>query len=256
MKVTVCAMRDGEAEFKEDWDGLLAHVKEQKSDLVLLPEVPFAPWPMWTDNVDQSVWLASVEAHDVWIGRLEEFAPAVVLGTKAVIANGENHNDGFVWDVEKGSRFAHRKYYLPNEPGFWEATWYRRGDKSFEAIDSGEAKVGFQICTELWFTEHSRNYAKQGVHIIAAPRATELSSADKWLAGGRAAAVMSGAYCLSSNRIGTDINGLEWGGHAWVIDPDGEVLGVTTEAEPFLTVEIDLAKAEAAKQGYPRDILE
>ena len=252
MKVTVCAMRDGEADFKEDWEALVAHVLEEKSDLVLLPEVPFAPWPMYTDEVDQAIWEASVEAHDVWIGRLEELAPAVVLGTRASIEHGENHNDGFVWDVDGGSRFAHRKYYLPNEPGFWEASWYRRGEKSFEAVMTGKVNVGFQICTELWFTEHSRTYARQGVHILAAPRATEFSSADKWVAGGRAAAVMSGAYCLSSNRVGSS-EGVEWGGHAWVIDPNGEVLGVT---EKFLSVEIDLAKAENAKTSYPRDVLE
>jgi hypothetical protein len=37
-----------------------------------------------------------------------------------------------------------------------------------------------------------------------------------------------------------------------LIDPDGSVLGVTSHAEPFLTVEVDLDQAVRAKRTYPR----
>jgi N-carbamoylputrescine amidase len=92
---------------------------------------------------------------------------------------------------------------------------------------------------------------------FSAPRATGLTSADKWLAGGRAAAVMSGAYCLSSNRAGTDSAGFEWGGHGWIIEPEeGDVLAVTSPDRPFATVDIDLEVAALAKQTYPRYVTE
>ncbi len=42
------------------------------------------------------------------------------------------------------------------------------------------------------------------------------------------------------------------GGFGWIIDPDGMVLATTSEKEPFITVEIDLEKAELAKGTYPR----
>ncbi len=112
------------------------------------------------------------------------------------------------------------------------------------------------ICSDLWFAEHARGYARQGVHILANPRATERSSVDKWIAGGRAIAVMSGAFCLSSNRAGAGQGGVEFGGGGWVIDPNGNLLGLTTDAQPFVTVEIDPALAEAAKKTYPRDVKE
>jgi N-carbamoylputrescine amidase len=41
-----------------------------------------------------------------------------------------------------------------------------------------------------------------------------------------------------------------------MIGPDGDVLGVTTDDEPFITLEIDLGAAEAAKLTYPRDVKE
>jgi len=83
-----------------------------------------------------------------------------------------------------------------------------------------------------------------------------MASADKWLAGGRAAAVMCGAFCLSSNRGGLDINGMEWAGQGWIIEPDGEILGLTSLEDPFVTVDIDLQTAEKAKKTYPRYVLE
>jgi N-carbamoylputrescine amidase len=84
-----------------------------------------------------------------------------------------------------------------------------------------------------------------------------MASSGKWLAGGRAAAVMSGAFCLSSNRSGIDATGFEWGGHGWIIEPEeGDVLAVTDRGQPFVTVDIDLAVADTAKRTYPRYVTE
>ena len=117
------------------------------------------------------------------------------------------------------------------------------------------AKIGFLICTELWFGVHACEYAMQGIDLLVCPRATGLSSIDKWIAGGRTAAVAAGAYCLSSNFSKTDGKGNEWGGTGWIIEPEeGQVLGITSSNLPFLTMEIDLNASKNAKQTYPRYI--
>lgn len=65
--------------------------------------------------------------------------------------------------------------------------------------------------------------------------------------------MVAGAFGLSSNRAGPGpTGGFDWAGRGWVVDPDGEVLGVTSAGEPFLTLEVDPAEAEAAKSSYPR----
>lgn len=250
MKVTVCQLNDDRERFEQDWIGLLAHVEAQRSDCLLLPEMPFSPWLHWTDAASTAQWAESMQAHDRYINRLAEMGDSVVLGSRPVL-DGERHNEGFIWD---GSyRPAHRKVYLPDEPGFFEGTWYRPGGPEFNVAQAGELNVGYLICSELWFMQHCLDYARQGIHILATPRATELGSVDKWIAGGRTAAVVAGAFSLSSNRCGK-ANGVEFGGAGWIIDPDGEVLGVTSAEEPFVTVEIDPAQAEAAKKSYPRYI--
>jgi N-carbamoylputrescine amidase len=255
MKITVCELHDDLPSLEEDWEALVKHVKKKKSDLVLLPEMAFYPWLAVTDKVETAEWHKAVNAHQGWLARLYQLSPAVVLGTFPIFEEDTPYNEAFVWTGESGLIPTHRKVYLPDEPGFWEATWYRRGEKTFEGIATDAGKVGFMVCTEMWFTEHAREYARQKVQIIATPRATELSSADKWIAGGRATAVMGGAFCISSNRTGNH-KGIDWGGHGWVIDPNGEVLGVTSKEEPCLTIKVDLKKADKAKKTYPRYVSE
>ena len=223
-----------------------------QSELVLLPEMPFYPWIAATKPFATEKWEAAVEAHSSWLKRMSDLAPALVLSSRPV---AQRRNEGFIWDEESGYRPVHDKYYLPDEAGFWEATWYARGDLDFSVAQAGAARMGFAICTEIWFTEHARAYARQGIHLLACPRATERSTVDKWIAGGRAAAVMAGAFCLSSNRSGEG-SGLDWGGNAWIIDPDGQVLGLTSSEDPFLTLDLNLEQAEAAKSTYPRYVSE
>jgi predicted amidohydrolase len=256
MKVTVVQLPDNPTALEAAFAELTRHTKAEGSDLVLLPEMPFYPWVGHTDKVDPAEWQAAVDAHDEWLGRLAALGADVVLGTRPVLEKDTPHNDAFVWQPGDGASFAHRKYYLPNEPGFWEATWYRRAaSPKFEAVQAGDVKVGFMICSDLWFGEHARGYARQGIHILANPRATERASLDKWLAGGRTLAVMAGAYCISSNHSG-EYEGVHFAGGGWVIDPNGVVLATTSDAQPFVTVEIYPARADAAKKTYPRDVLE
>jgi predicted amidohydrolase len=255
MKVTVCELNDDPDDFAHEWEQLAAHVKTQSSQLVLLPEMPFCPWFALTPDFEPDVWQAAVTAHEAWQERFSELAPAIVLGSRPVNREAQRLNEGFVWEKQGGYRVAHHKYYLPNEQGFWEASWYNRGEGKFTLLQCGGARIGFQICTELWSIERARLYGKEGVSIIVTPRATGKTTLDKWLAGGRASAIVSGAFSLSSNRVGSKGYSVHFGGQGWIVDPDGEVLGLTSREQPFTTVEINLNAAERAKQTYPRYVL-
>ncbi len=246
LTVTVCELR-GER-LAEDWPRLAAHVRDVGSDLVLLPEMGLAPWFGRGREFDPATWRAAVEAHDRHVGeRLGDLAPAAVLGSAPVDRGGRRLNEAFVRDADGRLRPAHHKFHLPDEEDFWEASWYERGDGDFALVPAGPAAVGFLICTELWFGHHARAYGEAGAHLLAVPRCTPRETLDKWLAGGRTAAVVAGAYALSSNH-GDE----RFGGPGWVVDPDGDVLALTSREEPFVSVEVDLDAAEAAKATYPR----
>lgn len=257
MKVTVCELRNDSAGLELDWPALVEHVRSEKSELVLLPEMAFHPWLAGTNLIDPELWQGAVSAHDLWIGRLSELAVRVVIGTRPVIQNKKRLNQGYIWQSDTGYRPVHAKYYLPDEESYWEASWYDRGDRDFNVVQIDGLNIGFLICTELWFAAHAREYMLQGIDLLVCPRATPKSSVGKWLTGGRTAAVISGAYCMSSNFCGSSIEGSEFGGTGWVIEPEeGNVLGTTSPDQPFLTVEIDLEIARNAKHTYPRYVKE
>jgi N-carbamoylputrescine amidase len=66
---------------------------------------------------------------------------------------------------------------------------------------------------------------------------------------------MSGAFSLSSNRSGSN-NAVDFGGRGWVIDPNGNVLATTDDKNPVVTLGIDPAGADGAKETYPRYVEE
>ncbi len=257
MKVTVCELPNRPDELSQQWQRLCRHTHSAQSDLVLLPEMPFYPWLAASQHADPNRWRQAVDIHRRWLARLVELGAATVVGTRPAIRDNRPVNEGFVWSPQNGAVRAHTKYYLPEERGFWEASWYRRGSKRFETVPCGEVTVGFLICSELWFGEHARDYGRQGAHIIVCPRATPAASSDKWLAGGRTAAVVSGAYCISSNLCGTMGHIVDFGGTGWIIEPEeGTVLKTTSRQDPFVTMDIDPTWADRAKNTYPRYILD
>jgi N-carbamoylputrescine amidase len=86
------------------------------------------------------------------------------------------------------------------------------------------------------------------VQVILSPRATAAATTAKWLSVGMVAAVRSGAFSLSSNRV--DPTGA-CGGVGWIIDPYGNILARTSVDAPFATVDIDLSASTAARDDYP-----
>ena len=245
IRVTACELR-GER-IAEDWRALVEHVRRERSDLVLLPEMGLAPWFARQREFDAGAWRAAVDAHTRHIAeRLADVGEAGVLGAAPIERDRRRLNEAFVADAD-GVRGAHLKYHLPDEEDFWEASWYERGDGRFEPTEAAGARVGFLVCTEMWFGNRARAYGEQGVQLLTIPRCTPRESLDRWLAGGRTAAIVAGAYALSSNH-GDE----RFGGQGWIVDPDGDVVAVTSPEEPFVTAEIDLAAADAAKRTYPR----
>ena len=259
MRVTVCELvnRDREA-FEAAWWALAAHVVESDSELLLLPEMPFSRWLAAQPTVDAPRWAASVRAHEQRLTELPPLGAATLCSTRPVgPAAGQRFQQSVV--RTPGGAFlqpTHRKCLLPEEPGWHESRWYRHGPREFLPIACGSTRLGFLVCTELWFTEHARAYGRDGAEVLLTPRATDLGTLDRWLAAGRVACIVAGAFGLSSNFSGPSESGHTWGGGGWVIDPNGEVLATTSRAQPFVTVDIDLAQARAARSTYPRYVVE
>lgn len=177
MKVTVCEFPD-ERRLKESaWSRLSRHCKDSQTEIVVLPEMPFCDWAMFmSKDVDLEGWREAVSLHDAQIEKMEELGGASVLSTRPIEVAGNRLNQAFAWIPSDGYIGGHCKYYLPDEPDGWEATWFQQGDLNFSPLDVHNIRVGFQICTELLFSDTSREIGKAGAHLIAAPRATSGST--------------------------------------------------------------------------------
>ena len=249
MKATIAQLNH--SQLKSDWAKLIDHIKANNSEFILLPEMTFSKWFCTSQNVDDTTWQNAVQSHDTWLERLPELGANIVIGTAPRNIGNKKYNVAYVWTANTGIQWIHNKTYLPNDDGYWEATWYDRAPIDFQPIIIDGINIGVMICTEIWFMQHARDYGQQGVHLIVNPRSTPYSTNDKWLACGRTTGVVAGAYCLSSNQAG-QADQVKLGGAGWITDPESVVLGITSEDEPFITVDIDLQYAESSKNEYPR----
>ena len=249
MRVTVCELPHEPDALEAAWALLRLHTRRHLSELVLLPEFAMVE-PVWQgEHFDDARWAAAQTLGDAWLERLSELHARHVMGTRPVTIAGCHYNEGYLWSAGAGLSPLRRKFFLPDEPRGREARWFDRGDAAFPAFRAGSLSFGVNICTELWALDTFPAYAAQGVQAILSPRATAAATTDKWLSVGVVAAVGSGAFSLSSNRV--DPTG-ECGGVGWIISPDGDVLARTDQYEPFATMNIDLAASVAARNDYPR----
>jgi N-carbamoylputrescine amidase len=132
----------------------------------------------------------------------------------------------------------------------------------FVTIPTAHVTIGFLIGVELFAIEPARQYRAEGVELLVAPRASLTPSLEEWIAAGRQAVSLSGAYCLSSGR--SDDSHPE-AGRGWVLAPDGELLTITTDATPIVSAIVELRRLDlsfqpasesekiAAERGSARD---
>ncbi len=253
MNVTVCELPNNWTRDDRWWEKLIAHLQDKQSDLLVLPEMPFFEWITRSQSVDMALWEKAVTTHEKWVQTLDQLPVETIIASRPTFENGRALNNGFIFTQAKGLIPVHDKYYLPDEPGYYEASWYDQGDGSFEVIEINGITIGFLICTELWFTDRAREYCARDIDILVCPRATPQSKVDIWVPGGKAAAIVSGAFCLSSNYNGPNTEVENFGGTGWIIEPErGDVLDTTSQDVPFLTLAIDINEARQAKKTYPR----
>jgi len=252
VKITVCELPDETARREAAWADLVRDLRASPTDVVVLPEMPFCEWAMFRKrHVDLAAWRTALAAHDTMMTRLGELQTGVVLASRPVELQGKRLNQAFAWTREGGYRGARAKYYLPDEPDGWEASWFDRGDREFPPASAGTVKVGFQLCTELLFSQAAWEIGQQGGQLIAAPRAT--GGHRRWPMAACLAAIMAGCFVASTNRRSYDNDA--FAGQSWLVSPEGEILLETSADSPFLTAEVDFTAVDRARQTYPRNLV-
>jgi N-carbamoylputrescine amidase len=249
MRITVCEIANDEAAYAEIWEALREHTALERSDLLLLPEFAFLPAVWNRERVDPEIWTRVTRDARQILTRLPELNCKWVVGACPATEEGKRRNQGFISSAEAGARPLRSKSYLPDEADSWERNWFDAGPADFPAFVAGQLRFGLNICTELWALDAISRYPSLAVHAIMTPRATARDTTERWISLAKTVAVRAGAFSLSSNRRHADGS---CGGIGWIIDPEGRELARTSEAEPFVTRELDLGECARAQATYPR----
>src|SRR5262249_8098213 len=126
MRVTVCELPHETHALADAWAALCEHTVAHASQLVLLPELAMLE-PVWeSEHFDAARWSAIETLNGIQLRRLPELGAEYVVGTQPANMNGRRLNQGFLWSDAAGVQTLRSKYFLPQEPGSWEATWFQR----------------------------------------------------------------------------------------------------------------------------------
>ncbi|MCK1573904.1 carbon-nitrogen hydrolase family protein [Bradyrhizobium sp. 174] len=231
------------------WCDLASGIIEAKLDILVTNELPFGPWIAAASEFDPEVAELSVERHRIGIEALKRLEIPSIISSRPVWEDKRLSNEAF--SLEEGVvKSLHSKQYFPAEIGWFESDWYATKKRDFEPHIVGGLSVGVLLCTEVMFNEHARHYRNRGAELIVVPRATG-KAVDVFRTAGAMAAIVSGCYVVSSNRVGQSPNGPTFGGKGFACAPSGELIGMTSPEKPLAIVQLDLAAVKQKQKSYP-----
>lgn len=250
MKLSICQLPDDLTLDHAAWTDLLAHLDREKPDLAVLNEMPFGAWVAREPLFDAKLASACVQSHELAVSALKGMSTAV-LSSRPVMGPQKLSNEAFL--VADGAcRPIHHKHLFPQDTGFYEDSWFSPTLPGFDVIEYRDLRIGVLLCTELMFNEWARHYRRQGANVIIAPRASGAATTRYWHIAAAMAAVVSGCYVVSSNRVSTGAGSVpNFGGCGFAYSPNAELLVETSQSRPFASVEIDLARVAEAQKRYP-----
>jgi len=249
MKVTYIESPEGLFHQSPEWELLKQQILAEQTDILVTNEMPFGKWLSAQKIYDHDDAEDSIVAHEHGIEALKSLNIPLVLSSQPVRFEGMLANEAYVLE-NNNYYFAHQKQYFPEESGFYETTWFQAATAGFNVVRTEKITIGFLLCTELMFNEWAREYRRQGAHLIVAPRATGQSYYN-WKIAASMAAIVSGCYVVSSNRVGKFDDDLIFGGKSFAFAPDGILISETTAESPVVSFELDFGKVESQQKEYP-----
>jgi N-carbamoylputrescine amidase len=237
----------------EQFDVIQRQVAEQAPELLVTNEMPFGDWSWSSPEFSRAAAERNVQMHEAGLSALRSLGVPYVISSRPMWVGSRLANEAFV--LEEGEyRVLHHKHYFPDHPGWFEAKWFHAGREGFEVAQVGGLKVGVALCTELMFNELSRAYGRAGADLIVTPRATG-TTAQNWRIAAAMAALISGSYVVSSNRVGP-MHGFDqtFGGAGMAYAPGGAALGETSAENPAFVFDLDPAVSAERRKHYPCDV--
>ena len=155
--------------------------------------------------------------------------------------SGVYYNTAFVIDADGSIAGKYRKNHIPEHP-YWEEKYYfKPGNLGFPVFTTRYAKIGIQICWDVFFPEVSRILALKGAEIIFSPTASDsVSAIQKWEKIISSNALANNVFIFRVNRVGNEKH-QQFYGKSFCVNPEGNLIcGPSNEKDSILIADIDL----------------
>ncbi len=229
---------------------MIAEAASRGSDLVVLPELWSTAYDL-EHAADHAAPLAHAPGEAGWFGRLATLARqhGVWLTGSLLEANadGRFYNCMALYSPTGELAAVYRKIHLFR---LMEEEVFLAPGQQPTLVDLPWGKTGLAICYDLRFPELFRGYALHGARLMLLPAEWPHPRREHWRTLLRARAIENQCFVAACNRVGSS-KGAAFFGASAVIGPWGETLGEADESETLLTVTVDLAEADAARQKIP-----
>ncbi|MFD1416504.1 carbon-nitrogen family hydrolase [Oceanobacillus jeddahense] len=229
----------------KEW--LEKQVKEEKPDIVVLPE-------MWTTayTLDQLDHIADLDGEPTR-SFLKELAKThqvhIIGGSFANKAGDGIYNTALVVNNKGEEIYTYDKIHLV--PMLNEPKYLTGGEKHAHVFELDGIKMGLLICYDLRFPELARELALAGAEVIYIVAEWPSARKDHWKALQLARAIENQCYVVSSNRIGS-YDGVKFCGASLVVDPWGTIIKEGSEEQEETLIEaVDISNVERIRKEVP-----
>ncbi|MGB6128648.1 MAG: carbon-nitrogen hydrolase family protein [Psychrilyobacter sp.] len=116
-------------------------------------------------------------------------------------------------------------------------------------------KIGFSICYDIWFPEHSRIMAVKGVELVCHP--SNFGGKDS-LDFSRIRALENNVFIVTCNRVGNEKGNdfdAHFRGESQVVSPKGEILKQSNDKEDIVTLNLDLSESNQKSGPMTEDLI-
>ena len=263
--------------FSEDVDSnrarnltAIENLAAEGAQVVVLSELHDSLYFCQTENVDNFRYAEEIPSEFTEFYSEAAAANSVVIVTSMFErrAPGLYHNTAVVFDTDGRICGKYRKMHIPDDPGFYEKSYFTPGDLGFEPIETSLGKIGVLVCWDQWYPEAARLMAMRGARMLVYPTAIgwnpddsddeKQRQLDAWITIQRSHAVANGIPVVSVNRCGFEedpsgqTSGIDFWGSSFVTGPQGEILYMAPDDAPCEHIEdVDMSRSENVRQWWP-----
>lgn len=216
-------------------------ISDSTADLIVIPETFSTGFSM---NVSEIAEPANGPTTN-WMKETAKFKNAVITGSVIIRENNFVYNR-LLWATPEGEVFTYDKKHLFGLMG--ETKSFAPGDARKIFTIKGW-RFCTNVCYDLRFPVWCRYQNDYDALLFVANWPAARKHAWKILLNARA--IENQSYVIGVNRVGMDVNNIEFGGDSTVIDPLGEIISILDSQESTATALLSSEKLESFREKLP-----